>query len=141
MSRLHQFSVGNNNNDAPLTRAVCDVAVALEQRPFPGPASAKSVKVLAMDRKTGKFVGYEQRDAHEFLSDLVDSLHEEAAPSEQDTTTEQQPSLAPRDIPTDDFCCLKCQSCGYPRFLACAVTLSPIGTILTMCACMLLCYA
>lgn len=123
MSRLHQVSVGNNNNnndDAPLTRAVCDVAVALEQRPFPGPANAKSVKV-AMDRKTDKFVGYEQRDAHEFLSDLVDSMHEEIAPSEQDTTTtEPQPALAPRDIPTDDFCltaqvCLKCQSCGYTR--------------------------
>jgi len=32
-----------------------------------------------MDVLTDKFVGYEQRDAHEFLSDLVDYLHDELA--------------------------------------------------------------
>lgn len=32
-----------------------------------------------MDVLTDKFAGYEQRDAHEFLSDLVDFLHDELA--------------------------------------------------------------
>jgi ubiquitin C-terminal hydrolase len=30
-----------------------------------------------MDLLTDKFIGYEQREAHEFLSDLTDFLHEE----------------------------------------------------------------
>ena len=30
-----------------------------------------------MDGLTDNFAGYEQRDAHEFLSDLIDLLHEE----------------------------------------------------------------
>jgi hypothetical protein len=36
-----------------------------------------------MDVLTDKFVGYEQRDAHEFLSDLVDYLHEELVAEEK----------------------------------------------------------
>merc|ERR1712194_378840 len=31
----------------------------------------------AMDQASEKFIGYEQRDAHEFISDLIDMIHEE----------------------------------------------------------------
>jgi len=42
--------------------------------------SAKGVKTV-MDRLTDRFRGCQQRDAHEFLGELIDRIHEELAPS------------------------------------------------------------
>ena len=63
---------------------------------------------------------YEQRDAHEFLSDLVDFLHDELTDSSKLTST----TTAKRnqeDLPTDEYfqlnvrVRLKCDSCGHCR--------------------------
>eukprot|EP00536_Pseudo-nitzschia_multiseries_P008550 jgi/Psemu1/287871/fgenesh1_pg.219_\ len=42
--------------------------------------SAKGVKTV-MDRLTDRFRGRQQRDAHEFLGELIDRIHEELVPS------------------------------------------------------------
>lgn len=69
----------------------------------------------AMDKLTEKFSGYEQRDAHEFLSDLLDLLHEEL--------TDARIASGRMDmiLPTDEYfrldldVCLTCNSCQYSR--------------------------
>lgn len=65
----------------PLTRSLLDVVDQLGLAPLPGSTvvSPRQVKA-AMDVITNKFIGFEQRDAHEFLSDLIDSVHEELDP-------------------------------------------------------------
>jgi ubiquitin C-terminal hydrolase len=89
-----------------------------------------------MDVLTDKFAGYEQRDAHEFLGDLVDFLHEELVDSPSDEKdddskkseesnsedAEEKPAtVVTTDLPTDEYfhlkvrVCLKCKSCGYSR--------------------------
>lgn len=40
-------------------------------------AANPSIVKKAIDAVTDKFQGYQQRDAHEFLSDLVDRVHDE----------------------------------------------------------------
>jgi ubiquitin C-terminal hydrolase len=72
----------------------------------------------AMDAITDKFVGYEQRDAHEFLSDLVDRVHDEL----EEETKESGATEDASPLPTDEFfrmnvqVCLTCDSCGYTRY-------------------------
>lgn len=69
----------------------------------------------AIDKVTPKFSGYEQRDAHEFLSDLLDILHEEL--------NDAKSASGNMDLilPTDEFfrldldVCLTCNSCQYSR--------------------------
>jgi ubiquitin C-terminal hydrolase len=85
--------------EMPLTKALLEVAVAIgvlseESTPKISSENAQS-KLLSskaanptalkkqMDVLTDKFVGYEQRDAHEFLSDLVDFLHDELIASSE----------------------------------------------------------
>jgi ubiquitin C-terminal hydrolase len=73
---------------------------------------------------------YEQRDSHEFLSDLVDFLHDELAASAtpQEVIEDNQKSTSSNILqndsgvllPTDYFqlnvrVCLECDSCGYSR--------------------------
>ena len=64
----------------------------------------------AIDDLTTQFEGYEQRDAHEFVSDLVDRVHDEMKEDQTDGA-----------LPTDDFFhmdvrqCLQCDSCGHQR--------------------------
>jgi ubiquitin carboxyl-terminal hydrolase 8 len=74
-----------------------------------------SILKKEMDKLTDKFLGYEQRDAHEFLSDLIDLLHDElksAKANHEDYSTE---------LPTDKYfrldvnVCLTCDSCKYSR--------------------------
>jgi len=86
----------------PLTQALLEVATAIgvlseEEAPLISPEVVRS-KLLnkkagnpaalkkQMDVLTEKFAGYEQRDAHEFLSDLVDFLHDELAALPPDAT-------------------------------------------------------
>lgn len=72
----------------------------------------------AMDAVTDKFVGYEQRDAHEFLSDLVDRVHDELEEGRKESGATEDAS----PLPTDEFfrmnvqVCLTCDSCGYARY-------------------------
>ena len=95
--------------DIPKQRSSSDL---INSRLILNPSSLKR----AMDLKTDKFAGYEQRDAHEFFSDLIDCIQgelEEGEPPPQETS----PSLA---LPTDDFRLtvqvrLQCTSCGYER--------------------------
>ena len=75
-----------------------------------------------MDVLTDKFAGYEQRDAHEFLSDLVDFLHDElAAPPSAIAASSTAGTLTSCVLSTDEYfhmnvrVCLKCESCGYSR--------------------------
>ena len=81
----------------PLTCALLEIATAIgvlrqEDVPLIDPGEAKKNNKFAtvkaanptalkkqMDALTDKFAGYEQRDAHEFLSDIVDFLHDELA--------------------------------------------------------------
>jgi len=106
-------------NVMPLTRALLEVAwnahiidtYRSTNTEVKTAVSPKDVKT-AMDKLTDKFAGYEQRDAHEFLSDLIDLLHDElleVTENEKDT------------LPTDEFfrldvkVCLTCNSCNYTR--------------------------
>ena len=104
--------------DLDLTGALCRVDSDLQRPSTFFPANPAPVKE-AMDRKTDKFVGYEQRDAHEFLSDLVDCVHEELEAGSRSSSNNNEAAPKPK-YPTDDFCltvqvCLKCLSCGYSR--------------------------
>ena len=85
----------------------------------------------AIDAVTDRFSGYEQRDAHEFLSDLIDRVHDEMEETKQaaETNKENVPPNASTTVTsgkavaalTDEFfrmdvkACLKCDSCGYTR--------------------------
>jgi ubiquitin C-terminal hydrolase len=87
------YNVASSNKEMPLTEALLEVATAIgvipeADMPKIDAANAKSKLLTSkaanpsalkkqMDVLTDKFVGYEQRDAHEFLSDLVDFLHDE----------------------------------------------------------------
>lgn len=90
-----------------------------------GPVNPRCLKE-AIDEKTDKFAGFEQRDAHEFLSDLVDYTHEELTEMKERAvataaTDVDKQALEQTRLPTDDFrltvqVCLKCKSCGYTRY-------------------------
>lgn len=104
----------------------------------PGAASPREVKD-AMDKLSDKFQGSEQQDAHEFLGDLIDCIHEEmlskpkVKPEEESTDSHKMASNAENEtdldeatskgsiLPTDKFfrcdveTCLKCVTCGYSR--------------------------
>jgi hypothetical protein len=109
-SRLDQI-----NDNAPLATSLVQVAHELRDTNAPLSVRPRAIKD-AMDEKTHKYQGFEQRDAHEFLSDLIDHVHEELtekSKAEPSKESEQTP-------PTDDFrlvvrVCLKCTSCGYSR--------------------------
>ena len=66
----------------------------------------------AVDAKTDKFEGTLQRDAHEFLGDLIDRMHEEIESGKGEQVE-----------PVDEFfrlnveVCLQCKSCGYSRYV------------------------
>lgn len=157
LHRLYQsYEELHNLKELPLTTALLEVAVtigALKEVDVPliSPDVARSTLSTSkaanpsalkkqMDVLTEKFAGYEQRDAHEFLGDLVDFLHEElvndpleekddeAKKSEESdsqdsgATVEEKPAtVVTTDLPTDEYfhlkvrVCLKCKSCGYSR--------------------------
>jgi len=133
----------------PLTKALLEVATAINvldekdtAKSDINPESARTrwLNKLAgnpvalkkqMDVLTDKFVGYEQRDAHEFLSDLVDYLHDELAaplPSEEEgegkseqAEDDMEEDKATAVLPTDEYfhlnvrVCLECDNCKYSR--------------------------
>lgn len=84
-------------------------------------AANPSIVKMAIDAVTDKFQGYQQRDAHEFLSDLVDRVHDELEEEQKEKgieTTDTTPLF-----PTDEYfrmnvqVCLTCDSCGYARYV------------------------
>ena len=106
--------------------AVTTAAVAV------GAASPRAVKER-MDAITDKFIGFEQRDAHEFLSELVDKVHDEELEQDsgEDQANRKQPEGTPTELAktdteevraaTDEYfriavrVCLVCDECGYKR--------------------------
>jgi len=145
------FEVLSTTKDLPLTTALLEVALTIgalkeEDVPLISPDTARSTLLSSkaanpsalkkqMDVLTDKFTGYEQRDAHEFLGDLVDFLHEELVGTTLDEKDDESNSeeaaaadndevaatVATTDLPTDEYfhlkvrVCLKCKSCGYSR--------------------------
>ena len=98
-----------------LAKSLLAVANKLVEKSELSSISPKPVKV-AIDAVTHKFHGDEQRDAHEFLSDLIDRVHDEQVQGRTGKLNEDCNTL-----PTDEFfrlnvkACLKCDSCGYER--------------------------
>lgn len=105
-----------SNKGGDLAKSIVSVSDKLKDTSKYGAASPNIVK-RAMDAVTDKFAGYEQRDAHEFLSDLVDRVHDEL---EEETKENDNGSVRP----TDEFfrmnvnVCLTCDSCGYARYVS-----------------------
>ena len=104
-------------------------------------ASARPVKTV-MDRLTNRFHGCQQRDAHEFLGELIDQIHEELSPSTTNERIEHEikdngtsgdvkgnfksppkrQNVEAKEIePTEKYfrwniqVCLTCKTCGYSR--------------------------
>ncbi|KAL3917870.1 MAG: hypothetical protein SGARI_007608 [Bacillariaceae sp.] len=84
---------------------------------FPASASARPVKAV-IDKLTDRFAGNEQRDAHEFLGEVIDAIHEELV--KDDVAKDDDDDVTPME-PTDAFfridveVSLTCKSCGYHR--------------------------
>jgi hypothetical protein len=117
----------NERGGGKLTRSIVSVSQKLAGKKDKIAVDPRDVKA-AMDALTDKFVGFEQRDAHEFIGDLVESVHEELQGKDKKTElggtnaddSGDVPMTNNEPHPTDDFCltvqvCLKCKSCGYSR--------------------------
>jgi ubiquitin C-terminal hydrolase len=106
-----------------LTSSVCSVARDLQAVSFLDSVNPCYVKD-AMDETANKFAGLEQLDAHEFLSDFVDYIHEEwgeESKKGQEADAATYKTKRKEYFPTDNFCmtvqvCLKCCSCGNSRY-------------------------
>ncbi len=111
----------------PITRAFLKVAwdAKVIKTPTDGihnPQNIRSVNPSelkeAIDLITDKFAGYEQRDSHEFLSALIDYIHEELVKMTSISGDENDVVL-----PTDEYfklnvkVCLTCDSCNYRRYV------------------------
>lgn len=112
----------NENETMPLCSALLSVASRLRLIPprIKGDSTREgaaypSILKKQMDKLTDKFAGFEQRDAHEFLSDLIDLLHDEFISSAKDNAKFSD------ELPTDKYfrlnvdVCLTCDSCNYSR--------------------------
>jgi Ubiquitin carboxyl-terminal hydrolase len=102
-----------------LTRSLAHLSKSLQlELPSNAPVDPREVKD-AMDAITDRFAGYEQRDAHEFVGELVDRIHDELEEEQQKSVPADDHRKSER-LPTDDFRMtihkvLKCESCGYER--------------------------
>lgn len=110
-----------------LTSSLLAVADGLSMNTGKWNSVNPSIVKEAMDKMTDKFYGYEQRDSHEFLNDLIDHLHEEleveASPMDKVDNCDVTSKSDDMVIPTNDFCLtvrvmLKCTSCKYCRYVA-----------------------
>jgi len=63
----------------------------------------------AIDEKTDKFLGFEQRDAHEFATELIDHMDDEISPSAVGDFNPINSFLLKAKV------ALTCQHCGYSR--------------------------
>lgn len=112
----------NDRSNGTITKSICIIGQELSRYHMPA-VNSRMIKD-AMDAVTDKYIGYEQRDAHEFISDLIDFVHDElqANESKEIVQNENQEKIdtVKNPLPTDEFCmsvqvCLKCCSCGYTR--------------------------
>lgn len=113
----------NDKEMMPLCSAILNVASALRLLPshiqnvstIEGSANPSVLK-KELDVLTDKFAGYEQRDAHEFLSDLIDLLHDELLVAARVNNFGDD-----FELPTDEFfrltvnVTLTCHCCNYSR--------------------------
>lgn len=118
----------------PLVSSLWNLFQQLQERKA-GAATARDLKE-AVDGRTDKFRGYQQRDANEFLGDLLDTIHETLEGTTEDDKLEKEKTQDPLDnetktktktdkkqLPTDDIfrldveVCLQCKSCGYSRYV------------------------
>ena len=121
----NHYSQDQNDEDVmPLTRAVLKVAwdanIGTPQQGMVKSSGLRSVDPRdvkeAIDVLTDKFAGYEQRDAHEFASTLIDYIHDELVKVTKDRNHVGT-------LPTDAFfkldvkVCLTCDSCKYTRYV------------------------
>ena len=111
----------------PLTTAVLSVARSVRiiedradenENTLPSSVDPSNFKYV-LDKVTNKFVGFQQRDAHEFVSDLIDLVHDELVEATKEAPSESK--VHNIVFPTDKFfrlnvkVCLKCDSCAYTR--------------------------
>ena len=108
----------------PLTAALLDLADtissvktgAVHTRTQSAPVDPSDLKKI-MDRLSTRFLGNKQRDAHEFISDLIDLIHDELEGSHDKTDEKERTKI----LPTDDYfrldvkVCLTCDQCGFCR--------------------------
>ena len=106
-------SIENNNNSLPLCFALLTIAsrsgviqpLLQGEGTRDGPAYPSILK-KQMDVLTDQFAGYEQRDAHEFIADIIDFLHDELT-SAQEAKGEQ----LELELLTDKYFCLDVDVC------------------------------
>lgn len=130
--------------DMPLSRALLEIATDAGLVPHLSTSDASSVKQKfhgtkavfpitlkkQIDLKSKKYVGFEQMDAHEFLLDLIDLMHNELTPENDArdgiTAIEHKSNgkanvIAKTLLPTDVYfqlkvqVCLECNTCNYSR--------------------------
>ena len=129
MHALSNYRDKGTNESWLIDRLIYTWKVLNADKPFAyNPRQLKA----AVDQLTNKFEGLHQRDAHEFLGDLIDCIHEQDIASTeegnvpkgveptQDSSLTTLTSSRPRE-PADEFFSLnvevnlKCMSCGYSR--------------------------
>lgn len=123
---LRDFCSGLMGHGGDLSRSIMEVAKLMEETTSES-VSPRRVKE-AVDHLTDRFCGNEQRDAHEFISDIIDRVHDELEEEQKEQKEDTLPKVS-APLLTDAFfrmnvrVCLKCDSCGYERYVACAILL------------------
>ena len=106
-------SIENNNNSLPLCFALLTIAsrsgviqpLLQGEGTRDGPAYPSILK-KQMDVLTDQFAGYEQRDAHEFIADIIDFLHDELTSAQEEKGEQLELELL-----TDKYFCLDVDVC------------------------------
>ena len=107
VARLRPFQAEHR----PLVNSFCKLRQDLVNRHLYYAANPQAIK-NAVDEKTNKFRGFRQRDAHEFLGDFIDQIHEELEDEEgthddKQTTPESESAEATTSHDQDDNVGLK----------------------------------
>ena len=115
---MRKASNPNHHCSMPLTENLLDLARRMMILPpssadpmdFTSSSADPTKLKKAVDKATDKFLGYQQRDAHEFAATFIDLLHEEMTAVSNGGV-----------VPTDTYflmkieVCLTCDTCGYSR--------------------------
>lgn len=123
---IRDFCSGLVGHGGDLSRSIMEVAKLMEETTSQS-VSPRRVKE-AVDHLTDRFCGNEQRDAHEFISDIIDRVHDELEEEQKEHKEDTLPKVS-APLLTDAFfrmnvrVCLKCDSCGYERYVVCVILL------------------